>query len=170
MTLPIRPSAVVLIRAALILVLIALSACNQPDNPTSTPVPTATAVVTATPTQTERVVTAVRAVFDAQVEAVKAGDWPSVYSHCSPGFRQLRTVERFTQDASAEFARGGFTSEGFEARNVRVSVRSPDRVLVTFDAYQGGAFVRTQSVGQNYSLVSGRWWDDGTWCKLRVGA
>jgi hypothetical protein len=109
-------------------------------------------------------VTAVRAVFDVQVVAVKAGDWASVYSHCSPGFRQLRTVERFTQDASAKFARDGFTAEGFEARNVRISVRSPDRVLVTLDAYQDGAFIRTLSVGQNYILVSGRWWDNGTWC------
>jgi hypothetical protein len=93
-----------------------------------------------------------------------------VYSHCSPHYRQLRTVERFSQDASTQFGRDGFTTEGFEARNVGVSVRSPDRVLVTFDAYQDGAFIRTLSLGQNYVLVNGRWWDDGTWCKLRIGA
>ena len=160
-----RVSAAVLV----VVVLFAAIACNQPATPTFTPVPSPTPFVTATPTQTERAVTAVRAIFEAQVKAIKQDDWAGAYDYCSPDFRQLRTALRFTQDASAQFERDGYTPTGFEARNTQFSLRSPTRVTVSFDAYQGGSFIRTVSVGQNYILVNGKWWDDGTWCKLRVG-
>lgn len=101
----------------------------------------------------------------AQVASIKMGDWRAVYESCTPQFRTARAVERYVQDASAQFARDGYTQEGFDARNVEPFVRASDRIRVRWDAYQDGSFLRTEEIGQTYIFTNGDWFDDGVWCR-----
>jgi hypothetical protein len=103
--------------------------------------------------------------FERQVSAIQRGDWQAVYEMCSPGFRAARNLNRFLLDAARQFARDGYTVEGFEARRVEPNERAPDRVTVRWDAYQDGNYVRTTEIGQTYIFTQGSWFDDGAWCR-----
>lgn len=74
-------------------------------------------------------------------------------------------MQRFVQGASAQFMRDGYTSAGFEARNIEPFVRAPDRLRVRWDAFQDGVYIRTEEIGQTYVFTQGRWFDDGAWCR-----
>ena len=156
-----------LLLAATFALSFALVASCATEESEATPTLRPTRVTNATPTPNLDEVSKARvaAIFASQVAAIQAGDWASVYPTCSPQFRAARDVTRFVRDASGQFARDGYTVEGFEARNIEPSVRAPDRVRVKWDAYQDGSYVRTEEVGQIYVFTQGDWFDDGAWCR-----
>ncbi len=127
--------------------------------------PTRTSDVTPTPLASELARARVSAIFTTQVAAIQQGDWAAVYQACSPEFRASRTLARYVQDATAQFARDGYSSAGCEARNINPTVRAPERIRVKWDAYQDGRFVRTVEIGQTYVFTQGDWFDDGAWCR-----
>ena len=106
--------------AALLLIV----ACATVDPLTPTPNPTPAPPTTPTPTSEGRAKADVTAVFLLQVENIKRGDWAAVYSACSPQFRAARTQDRFVRDATAQFERDGYSTGGFEARNIVASAES----------------------------------------------
>lgn len=120
---------------------------------------------TSTPSTDAQVKAQVLSLFQQQVEFIKAGDWEAVYETCSPSFRGARSLNRYVQDATRQFANNGYTPEGFEARNIQPFLRASDRVRVRWDAYQNDRYIRTLEVGQTYIFTQGRWFDDGAWCR-----
>ncbi len=140
-------------------------ACSEETRGTPTLRPTRVITATATPIADEVIKSRVAAIFRSQVAGIQREDWETVYQTCSPQFRAARDLQRYVQDASAQFARDGYSASGFEARNVEPFVRAPDRVRVRWDAYQDGSFVRTLEVGEVYVFTQGDWFDDGAWCK-----
>lgn len=145
--------------------LVFFSACAEETIGTPTLRPARTAEVTSTPNQEVLVKTRVSNLLASQVAAIQREDWETVYQTCSPQFRASRTLSRYVADAISQFARDGYRVPGFEARNVEPSVRAQDRVLVRWDAYQDGAYIRTEEVGETYIFTQGAWFDDGAWCR-----
>lgn len=145
--------------------LASVTACGEEVIGTPTLAPARTVVATQTPLAAETAKARVREIFESQVAAIKRDDWAAVYQSCSPSFRSSRNLARYVQDASAQFARDGYTAEGFEARNVEPFVRAPDRLRVKWDAYQNGVYIRTEEVGETYIFTQGDWFDDGAWCR-----
>lgn len=150
-----------LMTAAMLLIV----ACATVDPLTPTPDPTPAPPTTPTPTNEGQAKADVTALFVMQVDFITRGDWVAVYATCSPQFRAARPEERFVRDAVAQFERDGYSTGGFEARNVVPSVRASGRVRVSWDAYQDGQFVRTEEVGQVYIFTHGAWFDEGAWCR-----
>ena len=150
-----------LIVAALLLIV----ACATVDPLTPTPDPTPRPPTTPTPTNEGQAKADVTALFLLQIEHIQRRDWAAVYATCSPQFRAARPEDRFVRDAAAQFERDGYSNGGFEARNVKPSVRASGRVRVSWDAYQDGQFVRTEEVGQVYIFTHGAWFDEGAWCR-----
>ncbi len=153
------------IALSLFAVLALIAACGEETLGTPTLRPQRTAVATASPIADEVAKARVSAIFQQQVTAIKQDDWESVYATCSPQFRAARDLERYVQDASSQFTRDGYDSEGFEARNIEPFVRTSERVRVRWDAYQDSSYVRTEEVGQTYVFTQGDWFDDGAWCR-----
>ena len=155
-----------LLAACLVGLSVLCSACAEASSDaTPTLRPARTAVATSTPNLEALAKTRVSDLFAIQIAAIQRNDWAAVYPICSPQFRAARDVDRFVRDSSAQFARDGYVASGFEARNVEPSVRAPDRVLVRWDAYQDGQFVRTLEVGQTFIFTQEDWFDEGAWCR-----
>ncbi len=145
--------------------MVVIGACG--DETLGTPTLRPTRVIDSTPTPIAEEIAKARVseVFTAQVAAIRQNDWSQVYESCTPQFRAARDRARYIEDAIAQFARDGYSVEGFEARNVEPFVRSPDRIRVRWDAFQDGFFVRTEEIGQTYIFTQGDWFDDGAWCR-----
>lgn len=142
-----------------------VAACGDDAIGTPTLRPQRTVVSTATPIADEVAKARVSEIFLSQIAAIKRNDWEGVYATCSPQFRAARDLDRYVQDASDQFARDGYAAEGFEARNIEPFVRISERILVRWDAFQDGSFIRTEEVGQTYVFTQGDWFDDGAWCR-----
>lgn len=157
-----RPRVIAL---GLFTVLALIAACSEESLGTPTLGPQRTVVATSTPISDEIAKARVNEIFESQIDAIKRGDWEAVFETCSPNFHAARDLERFVQDAAAQFARDGYTPAGFEARNVEPFVRTADRIRVRWDAYENGSYVRTEEIGQIFVFTQGDWFDDGAWCK-----
>jgi hypothetical protein len=142
-------------------------ACGEVQTSEPTPSLRPTRTLPGTPTPNAEVLAERRVVevFTRQISAIQQGNWQAVYETCSPSFRSARNLDRFVLDSTRQFASDGYSSTGFEARNIDPVVRSFDRVRVSWDAYQDGAFVRNVEIGQTYIFTQGEWFDDGAWCR-----
>lgn len=154
-----------LFTAGLLVVVALITACADGIEPTPTLQPAPTVFATTTPIPAEVAKARVTELFQGQVAAIQRGDWATVYEACSPAFRAARSLQRYVRDASAQFERDGYTTQGFAARNIEPFVRASDRVRVRWDAYQDGSYVRTDEVGQTYIFTQGAWFDEGAWCR-----
>lgn len=155
-----RPALLVLFAAFVL-----IAACDSRTSIGSpTPRLAATAVATVPPSVIER--EQVAAVFAGQVMRISDHDWAAIYDSCTVDFRNRRDLERFVDQAEANFFRQGYTYEGFEARNIVITTEPRARVSVTYDAYENGEFIRTVTPdGGAFVLIRGEWIDDGINCR-----
>lgn len=142
-----------------------IAACSrQTSVGTATPVTSATTVPTVPPSVVDREQVAI--VFAEEIAYVSDGDWAAIYERCTVDFRARRSLEKFIEQAEANFFRQGNSYEGFEARNIVFTTEPRDRVSVTYDAYENGEFIRTVTPdGGAFVLIRGEWIDDGINCR-----
>ena len=155
-------------RAALLLLfagIVLVAACSRQASVGSpTPLPVATVVPTVPPSVTERA--QVEAVFTEQIGHISRGDWTAIYEYCTVDFRSRRDLEKFVEQAEANFFRQGYSYEGFEARNILVTTEPRERESVAYDAYENGVFTRTVTPdGGAFVRIRGDWIDDGINCR-----
>ena len=130
-----------------------------------TPVPVDAIEPTPTPSFTDAAKSEIEAIFVEQSEAVRNGNWQTVFDACSPSYRSRRDVVRIAEDIERYLTRLDTTFPQLDVRNPNLTKGRDDRFDLDYDLYIDGEFSETVRVGGAYVQVHGEWHDDGVWCR-----
>lgn len=106
--------------------------------------------------------------LEKQVSAINTRDWASYQEGCQPNrlVRSIKEIKFTFEEFGGEFGFEipSFSIDGYNARNVELTIYSGENARTTFDIYDYDQWVST-GVSRTWVNVEGEWYNDGLTCR-----